>query len=78
MLVLVMIDHHWNGETGINLFGQTGRKRDRETDRQSLLVSYVMRVLQKWTPLQSLYFGCVGQTEGVLYVVWKETAMSTL
>ena len=33
VLVLVMIDHHWNGETGINLFGQTGRKRDRETDR---------------------------------------------
>lgn len=31
VLVLAMHDHHWNGETGVNLFGQTERRRDRGT-----------------------------------------------
>lgn len=48
VLVFVMQNHHWNGETGINLFGQTERKRDTDIDKEFACLVHCA-FLHKWT-----------------------------
>lgn len=54
VLVLVMHNHHWNAKTETNFFGQTKRKRDRETDRVCFSRTKVV-CLHRLTMIQSPY-----------------------
>lgn len=49
MWVLVMHNHHWNGDTEINL-----RKTERTTDREAACACFVHdECLHKWSLVQS-------------------------